>query len=175
MLSTRRVRRAAVLSGLGALVAVQVVAGAAVVGAQSPGGGRIHPNQVFGALVNGENGAESPVEIQMACFGPLKPGETGHPIAGQTVTVFQPEAITGDFGNTGAHGHEIGAFFIAPPPGAGAAAGGPVIFHRYVTKKIPTSEVLPCAGTGQVYFVPLPMSPGSEKDVVIPVTYVGQP
>jgi len=164
-----------IAGGLGALVAVQVMVGAAVAGAQPPGGGHIRPNQVFGALVNGKNGSASPVEIQMACFGPLKPGETGHPLAGQTVSVFQPEAINGLFGNTGAHGREIGAFFGAPPPGATPAAGGPVIFHRYVTKKIPTSEVLPCAGTGHVIFVPLPMSPGSENDVVIPVTYVGQP
>jgi hypothetical protein len=129
---------------------------------------------VFGALVNGENGSNSPVVIEMACFGPLKPGETGHPLAGQTVSVFQPEVIYGSFGNTGSQGHEIGAFF-GPPPPAPSPAGGPVIFHRYVTKKIPTSEVLPCAGTGHVTFVPLPMSPGSEKDVVIPVSYVGQP
>jgi len=175
MLSTRRVRRAAVLGGLGVLVAVQVIAGAAVAGAQSPGGGRIRPNQVFGALVNGENGRSSPVEIQMACFGPLKPGETGHPLAGQTVAVFQPEDINGTFGNTGAYGHEIGAFFGPPPPGGSVPGGGPVIFHRYGTMKMPTSEVLPCAGSGNVTFVPLPMSPGTEKDVVVPVVYVGQP
>jgi hypothetical protein len=163
------------------MVAMQVVAGAAVAGAQPPSGPRIRPNQVFGALVNGESGVSAPVAIQMACFGPLRPHTTGHPLAGQTVTVFLPVAITSASGNTGANGHEIGAFFGAPPPGAGArrsasaAAGGPVIFYHYVTRRIPTSEVLPCSGTGQVYFVPLPMSPGSERDVVIPVAYVGQP
>jgi hypothetical protein len=180
MLSTRRVPRAAVVCGLGALVAMQVLTGTAA-GAQPAGGGRIRPNQVFGALVNGENGVASPVVIQMACYGPEKPGQTGHPLKGQTVTVFLPVAVAGAFGNTGAHGHEIGAFFNAPPPdaiapaGATAAAGGPVFFQRYTTKKIPTSEVLPCSGTGQVYFVPLPMSPGTEQDVVIPVAYAGQP
>jgi hypothetical protein len=92
-------------------------------------------------------------------------------------------AVAGDFGNTGANGDEIGGFFDAPPPVAessaaavaGPAAGGPVMFHRYVTKKIPTSEVLPCSGTGEVFFVPLPMSPGSEQDVVVPVSFVPQP
>jgi len=108
----------------------------------------------------------------MACAGPIKPGETGHPVAGQTVTVFQPEAIVGHFGNTGAHGREIGAFFGAPPP-ASDVTSGPVIFRYYVTKKIPTSEVLPCSGSGHVIFVPLPVTPA--KDVVVPVTYVGQP
>ena len=175
MSSTRRVRRAAVVGGLGALMAMQAVAATAVAQAQPPGGGRVRPNQVFGALVNGQNGMAAPVAIQMACFGPVKPGETGHPMAGQTVRVFQPEAIYGTWGNTGAHGHEIGAFFGPPPPAASAPAGGPVIFLHYVTLKIPTSEILPCDGTGRVYFIPLPMSPKSEKDFVVPVNYVGQP
>jgi len=157
------------------LVAIQSVVGAAAANAQAPGGVRIRPNQIFGALVNGKNGLSSPVAIQMACFGPEKPGQTGHPLAGQTVTVFLPVDVAGGFGNTGANGHEIGAFFNAPPPGAGAAAGGPIFFHRYGTKKVPTSEVLPCSGTGHVFFVPLPMSPGTEQIVVIPVVYVGQP
>ena len=88
------------------------------------------------------------------------------------MTVEQPAVISSADGNTGANGDEIGAFFYAPPPGAGAATSGPVIFHRYLTKPIPTSEVLPCSGSGDVTFVALPMSPGSEKDVVIPVRYV---
>jgi hypothetical protein len=157
------------------MMVLLTVAGAAAASAQAASGGRIRPNQVFGALVNGQNGQASPVEIQMACGGPLKPGETGHPLAGQTVTVFQPEAINGTFGNTGAYGHEIGAFFGPPPPGTLKRDGGPVIFHRYGTMNIPTSEVLPCAGAGNVIFVPLPMSPGTEKDLAVPVVYVPQP
>jgi hypothetical protein len=176
MKSTRPVWRAVILGVLGALIATQVVVGAMAAAAQPPGGRKIGPNQQFGALVNGRNGLAAPVVIQMACFGPLKPGETGHPLAGQTVTVFRPEAIVGNFGNTGANGHEIGAFFGPPPPSTGSTpTSGPVFFRRYKTKKIPTSEVLPCAGNGHVTFVPLPMSPGSEIDVVVPVTYVGQP
>jgi hypothetical protein len=172
------------MATLASLFAVQLAVGAGIAGAQAPAGGRIRPHQVFGALVNGKNGVSSPVEIQMACAGPIKKGETGHPVAGQTVTVFQPEAIAGHFGNTGGHGREIGAFFGAPPPASGATSrpavssapvtsSGPVIFRYYGTKKIPTSEVLPCSGSGHVIFVPLPVTPA--KDVVVPVTYVGQP
>ncbi|MGO9196790.1 MAG: hypothetical protein ACLQK4_06650 [Acidimicrobiales bacterium] len=136
----------------------------------------IGPNQTFGALVNGKKGVSHPVPIQMACFGPVTPGETGHPMKGQTVRVFAPKGTKGPFGNTGANGTEIGAFFGAPPPStAAASSSGPVWFHNYVTKPIPTSEVLPCYGTGHVIFVPLPFSPGSEVDVVVPVAYVGQP
>ena len=175
MLSTRRVRRVTVIGGLGALVATQVLAGVAGAGAQGLGGGVIRPNQVFGALVNGKNGVGRRVVITMVCPGSSKPGSKGHPAAGQTMTVFQPEVIEGSFGNTGAHGREIGAFFFAPPPSASAASSGAIFFNRYVTKKIPTSEVLPCSGKGQIYFVPLPMSPASEKDVVVRVSYMAGP
>jgi hypothetical protein len=153
---------------------VVTVASVSSAGAASPGGGRIGPKQEFGALVNGKTGRKSPVVIRMGCPGAVKAGQTGHPVRGQTV----PEDIVGTFGNTGAHGRTIWAFFGAPPPTAASviasvrAGGGPVTFGRYRTKAIPTTEVLPCSGSGHVTFVPLPMSPGSEQDVVIPVRYV---
>ncbi len=145
----------------------------------------IGPNQVFGALVNGKKGVTKPVTIWMACGGPVSTTSTGHPVGGQTVRVFEPKGTKGPLGNTGANGDEIGAFYGAPPPSAvvtrAAAAtdstvttgsSGPVWFQHYATRKIPTSEILPCGGTGNVIFVPLPMSPGSEVDVVVPVIYV---
>jgi hypothetical protein len=156
------------------MIAVQAITSIPGASAASPSGNRIRPNEVFGALVNGVSGLGSPAVIQMACFGPLKPGETGHPLAGQTVTVFRGEDPPPNFGNTGPNGTEIGAFFGAPPPAA-AASSGPVWFRYWVTKKIPRSEILPCSGSGNVIFVPFPMSPGKSKDVVVPVTYVGQP
>ena len=135
--------------------------------------------------MNGRKGVNKPVPIRMACGGPVSSTETGHPIKGQTVRVFEPKGTKGPLGNTGTNGDEIGAFFGAPPPGAAAtpasaatgstlttASSGPVWFHHYVTRKIPTSELLPCGGTGNVIFVPLPFSPSSEVDVVVPVIYV---
>jgi hypothetical protein len=137
------------------------------------GGGPIGPDQVFGALINGSTGANGPVVIQMACFGPIRPGQTGHPMAGQTLAVFRPEVIRGQFGNTGADGTSIVAFFGPPPPTP--ASTNAVRFRYYRTKAMPTTLVLPCAGSSDVFFVPLPMSPGTSKSVTIPVTYVGQP
>lgn len=178
MRNTKRIRGAIALSGVGLSMIVVTVASVSSAGAASPGGGRIGPKQEFGALVNGKTGRKSPVVIRMGCPGAVKAGQTGHPVRGQTVAVFRPEDIVGTFGNTGAHGRTIWAFFGAPPPTAASviasvrAGGGPVTFGRYRTKAIPTTEVLPCSGSGHVTFVPLPMSPGSEQDVVIPVRYV---
>ena len=44
----------------------------------------IGPNQSFVGLVNG---SRSKAVIEMACFGPSRPGEYGHPLAGQTLEV----------------------------------------------------------------------------------------
>ena len=96
----RRVRRRVAFLACGATLAIALAA--APVGAQLPLGGPIGPNQVFGALVNGSTGYPSPATIRMACFGPIRPGQTGHPLPGQTVEVFQPEVIVGHFGYTGA-------------------------------------------------------------------------
>ena len=94
----------AILSGvIGAAVVVQALAGATVANAQAVAGIRVGPNQIFGALVNGESGKASPVIIRMGCGGPETPGRTGHPSSGQTVTVFLAASIAGE-GNTGAHG-----------------------------------------------------------------------
>jgi hypothetical protein len=139
---------------------------------------KVGPNQYFSASIKGQLGVGSPATIHMACFGPLRPGQTGHPMAGQTAEVFRPEVIVSHLGFTGPDATSISAFFNAPPPSpAAASATGAVTFTRYaVPKKIPTSLVLPCAGTGNVYFVPFPGSPiGAATDAVLPVTYVGQP
>ena len=58
-----------------------------------------------------------------------------------------------------------------------APAGGTDVFTRYgVPKPISTSLLLPCSGTGNVYFVPLPMTPiGPARIATVHVSYVGQP
>jgi len=160
------------------LVVASSSAVASFAGAAVPPQGRIGPNQYFAASVNGQLGNGSPATIQMACVGPLRPGQTGHPLAGQTVEVFRPEVIVAHDGFTGPSATSISVFFNAPPPSpAVAAAAGNVTFTRYLQpKKIPTSLVLPCAGSGNVYFVPFPSSPiGPATDAVVPVHYVGQP
>ena len=152
---------------------------AASAGAAVPPQGKVGPNQYFGGLVNGKNGDATPAVIRMACFGALRPGQRGHPMAGQTVEVFLPEVIVVHHsGFTGKHGSSIVAFFGPPPPGPAPAtpAASTVTFKRYgVAKPIPTSLLLPCSGTGTVYFSPLPTSPPKSHPATVRVSYVGQP
>ena len=94
-----------------AALTLSVPAGAAV-----PPQGKIGPNQVFAGSVNGQTGFATPVVVRMACFGPIRPGQTGHPLAGQTLEVFRPEVIAARTGFTGPNGTSISVFFNAPPP-----------------------------------------------------------
>jgi len=100
-------------------------------------------------------------------------------MAGQTVEVFRPEVILTTDGFTGPAANKIEAFFGAPPPPPMTVhpVTGSITFYRYaVAKAIPTSLLLPCGGTGKVYFVPLPMTPlGPTRSAIVPVRYVGQP
>lgn len=166
------VRRVGAVLGLTILAGSMVVlpAGAAV---------RVGPNQFFTGVINGHDGnTTTPIAIRMACFGPVIPGETGHPMAGQTLAVhqlFPPTATASSLGFTG-NDLEIGVFFNAPPPGtsSGSVITTPV-FKRYdASKSLPTSLTLPSAGTGTVYFTPIPVIPPS-RTASVPVAFVGQP
>lgn len=136
--------------------------------------GAVGPKQYFTGVINGHDGNTIiPITIRMACVGPIKPGETGHPMAGQRLAVHQEfPPVSSGLGYTG-NDSEIG-FFLVPPPGGQVAAGTP-IFKRYDRPQpLPTSLTLPCAGTGNVYFVPIPVIPPSMSQSV-PVRFVGQP
>jgi hypothetical protein len=140
---------------------------------------RIGPGQYFTGVINGNDGNTiTPIPIQMACFGPLTQGETGHPLGGQTLAVHQlfPPTTAGSLGRTGKDS-TIGVFFGAPPPAAAAAASksSTVTFTHYdKSKGLPTSVTLPCGGTGTVWFVPIPVVPPSEAQAV-PVVFESQP
>jgi hypothetical protein len=150
---------------------------AAPVGAAS----RIGPQQYFTGVVNGTAGnTASPIPIDVGCFGPVTPGETGHPLAGQTLAVHQlfPPTATGSLGRTG-NDSVVDAFFGAPPPGvAGARTASrsrSLSFTRYdKVRGIPASLTLPCSGTGTVWFVPVPVTPPSQAQAV-PVRFESQP
>ena len=141
---------------------------------------RVGPNQYFTGVINGTDGnTVTPITIRMACFGPVHPGQTGHPMGGQTLAVhqlFPPSSTAGSLGSTGSDS-EIGAFFNAPPPvapGAGVTMGAP-IFTRYDRPRaLPTSLTLPCYGTGVVWFTPIPVVPPS-RSATVPVQFVGLP
>ncbi len=164
---------------IGAVVGLMVIG--AVIPALPAGAARsVGPNQFFTGVVNGVSGNTIvPITIRMACFGPVRPGQTGHPMAGQTLAVhelFPPSTSGGSLGATG-NDKEIGVFFGTPPPatpGAVAPAGA-TIFTRYDSPKpLPTSLLLPCGGTGTVWFTPIPVIPPSRSQAVS-VQFVGQP
>jgi hypothetical protein len=167
MADVRNLRRSSGILGLTVLAFATVALPAQA--------GTVGPKQYFTGVINGKDGnTTTPIVIEMACFGPIRPGQTGHPLAGQTLAVhqeFPPTTQAGSLGQTG-NDSEIGVFFNVPPP---AGAASTPVFTRYdQPQPLPTSLTLPCAGTGTVYFTPIPVVPPSQS-ATVPVQYVGQP
>lgn len=160
----------------GGMLVVATALFAASASASIPPQGKIGPKQFFAGMVNGKTGLGAPAQINMACFGAIRPGQMGHPMAGQSVEVLRPVVVSARDGYTGSSANSIVAFFGPPPPTPVPSTTSTVTFHWYgVVKAIPTSLLLPCSGTGTVTFVPLPMSPPTSRAATVPVTYVGQP
>lgn len=128
----------------------------------------ITPNQYFVGLVNDQSANAT---IAMGCFGPVHPGQTGHPLANQTVKVLPLTApSTARAGYTGGAGTSVGVNF-----GLSSSAASPVVLHMWaVAGQIPTTLTLPCYGTGTVAFVPAPTS-ATAHAATVTVTFVGQP
>ena len=164
-------RRSSAMLGLAVAAVIALVVQAAPAQA-----GPVGPKQYFTGVINGKAGnTTTPITIKMACFGPIRPGETGHPLGGQTLAVHQlfPPA-SGSLGYTG-NDAAIGVFFTAPPPAAAQPGATTPVFTRYDRPQpLPTSLTLPCAGTGTVWFTPIPVVPPS-LSATVPVRYVGQP
>ena len=165
MLSVRR------SSGMLALAVAAVTA----IGLPGPAqASPVGPRQYFTGVINGVDGnTATPITIKMDCAGPAHPGKTGHPRAGQTLAVHQlfPPASGGSLGYTGKDA-TIGVFFHAPPPaGVGAGASTPVFTRYDRPRPLPASLTLPCAGTGTVWFSPIPVIPPSGA-ATVPVRYV---
>jgi hypothetical protein len=143
--------------------------------------GKVGHKQYFTGVINGTDGnTATPIPIQMACFGPLTPGETGHPMAGQTLAVhqlFPPASSGGSLGYTGKDS-EIEVLFAAPPSSGAARSAKSaksVIFVRYdKTQRLSTALTLPCSGTATVYFSPIPVV-APARSATVPVEYEGQP
>ena len=163
---------------VGAALGLMILAGSLMV-FPATAAVRVGPNQFFTGVINGHLGnTTTPIPIRMACFGPVRPGETGHPMSGQTLAVhelFPPTATAGSLGFTG-NDHEIGVFFnVVPPVAPRGSATRATIFKRYdVSRPLPTSLTLPCGGPGTVYFTPIPVIPPS-RTASVPVEFVGQP
>jgi hypothetical protein len=125
----------------------------------------IGPHQYFIGQVNG---VSADAVIKMGCFGPVTPGQTGHPMAGQFVDVLPaPSPTTRDVGYTGESADRIVVGF-----GAQWSTANAVVLRSTVTRAaIPTSLLLPCYGTGEVAFVPVPTS-STAHTAYVKVTYV---
>ena len=158
---------AALVAGVLVPALAAVVAGAAPASATAIG-----PNQYFVADVNGH--VTSPAPINMACFGPTFPGQTGNPLPGNYVEVLPPTTSSGSTGYTGSLGdavnvsivYSVGTVTHVVPIGT---------LTSYGTKlAISTSLVFPCWGSGTAVFTPTPTS-STAKAADLGVEFVGQP
>ncbi|MGH2595651.1 MAG: hypothetical protein ACRDH7_06785 [Actinomycetota bacterium] len=153
---------------LSAAVLAVILVGSASAAATT--GGPVGFDQAFVGRVNGSFNRAT---IAMACFGPVYPGETAHPMPGQTLEVLSPLPPTAvgpiHPGNTGSSATRIVAVLRGDPP---------VVLARFTdyfqTKAIPTSAELPCGGATVVRFVPKPAS-ATSKPAWVTVSFAGQP
>jgi hypothetical protein len=125
----------------------------------------IGPDQFFEGLVNGRT---TPSSIRIACLGPVRPGQLGGPMPGQSVAVRRVGSTTPTLpGFTGSAARSIVAF-LSP-----SASNDPSItMTEYgVAAPIPTHIMLPCTGTGQVFFFARPSSP-TARSASVAVTFV---
>lgn len=131
---------------LGAVAAL-VVSAAAPAAAFVPGPTPIGPGQAFVPLVNGQS---TTATVLVDC----PTGRLGHPAPGQTVAVTQASAAgTHATGFTGSAADSIVL-------GTADAANSPLQLRTYDQPvALPTTLVVPCAGSGLFTFVPAPDSP----------------
>jgi hypothetical protein len=157
--------RATVVAALLTAVAGAALLSGGAWGARGPlRRGPVQPGLEFGGMVNG---ARPSATVQVGCFGPITSGQSGHPLRGQTLQVFRPEALLVD-GFTGSQATRIVAYFSDDPTLT-------VSFDRFgPPKPVPTALTLPCSGTGSVVFAPVPASATSHTATVT-VQYASQP
>ncbi len=107
------------------------------------------------------NGHSANAVIVMVCTPPLDPTQTGHPLSGQTIRVSPPPTTALSTGDTGSRGHSVVASIVFP---AATSAGTTALtFTHYGSQQIPTTDTLPCSGSGKVVFAPEPTSKTAES------------
>jgi len=129
----------------------------------------IGPNQSFVGLINNSS---SKATIEMACFGPSRPGEYGHPLAGQTLEVKQVGLVTAPLarGFTGT-AREIQATYEISNTLEILLAD---FSSYYAEAPLSTSLSLPCSGTAVIPFTPVEGGPRA-RPWKTTVTFVPQP
>ena len=156
-----------------AAVTCAVAVPAAVLAAPSPGQPpvKVGPKQSFEGLVNGKTGK---AVIRVFCPGILR---TGRPLAGQIVRVaLVPPLvkITPSDGFTGTTATSISAWLTWPPTVAPPSPAFVDTFTSYRTLAMPTRISVPCGGSGEMLFLPVPGSP-TVKAATVTLTFVALP
>jgi hypothetical protein len=170
----RNARRSSLILAMTGALAIATAAGAAASPVQDPV--PIGPNEFFSGLVNGSDGITSTAVISTDCIGPIIQGETGHPLPGQTVEVelAQPP-VSSAAGYTG-NASSITAFLTWPASSASAPELVATFTSYYVAEAIPVTLTVPCGGSGEVSFVPVPTStPSTGHPATVQVTFLSQP
>jgi hypothetical protein len=161
-------------SRIAVTVVLAVLALGAAPAAAEPPISPIGPKQTFGGLVNGSAGR---AVIRMACFGPVRPWQLGHPMAGQSVAVTRrllPVTSVLAIGFTG-DASSIAAYARFDSPLASPVVPRLGAFKYYDDpQEIPTDVLLPCGGDGQVVFEPIDGGPNARR-VAVRVSFQGQP
>lgn len=130
----------------------------------------IGPNQVFAGQVNG---VADNAPIQTDCLGPITPGETGHPLAGQYVEAVPAPASSATAGYTGSAGRLLQVTLTAPASSTLTTVIG-TLNSYYVQLPIPTTLTVPCSGTGLVAFTPTPTS-STARSATVTVDFLSGP
>lgn len=163
--STRRFMVSAALSGA-VVSAAAVLAGPAFA---APVPEPIGANQLFTGLVNG---TDTNAVVTTDCIGPVMPGQMGHPVSGQFVSV-DPATTTAtvDVGFTGSVGDSVTVFLGGQISSGSSSAGLVGTLKDYTVRlAIPTTIQVPCDGPGDAAFVPEPTSP-TARTAILDVTF----
>ena len=131
----------------------------------------IEPNEFFSGYINGHPPGQA--IIYTNCFGPITPGETGHPLGDQPIEVEPANGTVSavDLGYTGSAAHSIVAT-LGPSVASNSIIAD--FTSYYVIDYIPTTITVPCSGSGVVSFTPLPASP-TASSANLDVTFESEP
>jgi hypothetical protein len=169
-----KVRRSSLILAATGALAVATAGAAAASPVQDPV--PIGPNEYFTGLVNGSSGISSPAVINTDCFGPIVQGETGHPLPGQTVEVELAQAPISSLAGYTGNASSITAFLTWPAASVAAPELVATFTSYYVAEPIPVTLTVPCGGSGEMSFVPVPVvSPSTGHAATVNVTFLSQP
>jgi len=140
---------------------------ASTIGPVGPPISPVGPKQYFHGLVDGQ---ASESTIVLAC-PPIGTSRTGHPVAGQSVSVHQlfPPIVFPGLGYTGTASTIAASLrLVSASAAASATSALPLaVFSLYDARvAIPTTLSLPCSGSGAVVFQPVQGGSTAQNDTV---------